>query len=111
MSTFPHFRMANFQGSDFKSTGVSQSKNESGLNEYAGSLFDPSLTWKDIKWLRSVTKLPIVIKGVLSGIVPITLIEKDKFVVKSVKIISNFYGASCTLMFGHVILALKFTTR
>ena len=64
-------RMANFEGLKRKSMseGVSQSKEVSGLNEYASSLFDPSLTWKDIDWLRSITKLPIVIKGILTGIV------------------------------------------
>ena len=60
-------RMANFEALDFKGSGVSQSKNESGLSEYAGSLFDPTLTWKDIDWLKSLTKLPIIIKGILSG--------------------------------------------
>lgn len=59
--------MANFKGMDFKSSGVSQAKKQSGLNEYANSLFDPSLTWKDVKWLRGVTKLPIVLKGILTG--------------------------------------------
>ncbi|XP_006816418.2 2-Hydroxyacid oxidase 2-like [Saccoglossus kowalevskii] len=30
------------------------------------SLADPSLTWEFIAWMRSVTKLPIVLKGILS---------------------------------------------
>ena len=60
-------RMANFEKLDFKGSGVNTAKKQSGLNEYASSLFDPSLTWKDVKWLRNVTKLPIVIKGVLTG--------------------------------------------
>ncbi len=29
------------------------------------TLFDESLTWKDVEWLRSITRLPIVVKGVL----------------------------------------------
>lgn len=61
------FRMANFESLDFKASGVSTSKNQSGLNEYASSLFDKSLTWSDVKWLKSVTKLPIVVKGILTG--------------------------------------------
>jgi len=61
------YRMANFEALDFKGSGVSQSKIESGLNEYANSLFDPSLTWKDVDWLKSVTRLPIILKGILSG--------------------------------------------
>ena len=60
--------MANFEKLDFKSDGVGQSKKESGPNEYVSSLFDPSLTWEDVKWLKTVTHLPIVLKGILTGI-------------------------------------------
>lgn len=60
-------RMANFEALDFKGSGVSKSEKESGLNEYAKSLFDPSLTWKDVDWLMSVTRLPVILKGILSG--------------------------------------------
>ena len=59
--------MANFKSLDFKTKGVSQSKKESGLNEYASSLFDQSLTWEDLKWLKTVTRLPVLVKGVLTG--------------------------------------------
>jgi 4-hydroxymandelate oxidase len=31
-----------------------------------GSLIDPTLSWRDIAWLRTLTTLPIVVKGVLS---------------------------------------------
>lgn len=27
---------------------------------------DPSLTWKDIEWIKKITKLPIVIKGIMN---------------------------------------------
>ena len=43
-----------------------KSKSSSGINEYVSSLFDQSLTWKDVEWLKSISKLPIVIKGVLT---------------------------------------------
>jgi (S)-2-hydroxy-acid oxidase len=59
--------MANFEGLDFQSTGMNSAKKGSGLNEYATSLFDPSLTWKDIDFLKSITKLPVVLKGILTG--------------------------------------------
>jgi 4-hydroxymandelate oxidase len=29
---------------------------------------DPSLTWKDIDWLRSITKLPVLLKGIQNPI-------------------------------------------
>jgi 4-hydroxymandelate oxidase len=38
---------------------------DSGLAAYFASLLDPSLAWKDLAWLRGVTKLPIVLKGIV----------------------------------------------
>ena len=40
-------------------------KSGSGINDYVTSLFDQTLTWKDITWLKTLTSLPIVVKGVL----------------------------------------------
>ncbi len=37
----------------------------SGLAAYFASLLDPTLTWKDVDWLRSVTKLPVLVKGIV----------------------------------------------
>ena len=37
----------------------------SGLAAYVASLLDPALTWKDIEWLLRVTKLPVLVKGIL----------------------------------------------
>ncbi|XP_014599549.1 PREDICTED: peroxisomal (S)-2-hydroxy-acid oxidase GLO5 isoform X1 [Polistes canadensis] len=60
-----HLRLANFEGA--LSDKVTTSKTGSGLNEYVSELFDPSLSWKDITWLKSNTKLPIVLKGILTA--------------------------------------------
>jgi 4-hydroxymandelate oxidase len=38
---------------------------ESGLAAYFASLLDPSLSWRDVAWLRERTRLPIVVKGVV----------------------------------------------
>lgn len=35
-------------------------------NEIYNALFDPKLTWKDVEWLRSLTRLPVLLKGVLN---------------------------------------------
>lgn len=40
---------------------------ESGLGTYFAGLIDAALSWKDLDWLASITKLPIVIKGVVRG--------------------------------------------
>ncbi len=39
----------------------------SALAPYIASLWDSGLTWELLAWLRSVTSLPIVVKGVLRG--------------------------------------------
>ncbi|MQA88617.1 MAG: alpha-hydroxy-acid oxidizing protein [Gemmatimonas sp.] len=39
----------------------------SGLAAYVNTMFDPSLSWSDLEWLCSSTKLPVLIKGVVRG--------------------------------------------
>jgi isopentenyl diphosphate isomerase/L-lactate dehydrogenase-like FMN-dependent dehydrogenase len=39
----------------------------SGLARTVSAEFDPSLTWEVLGWLRSVTRLPIVVKGILTA--------------------------------------------
>jgi len=39
----------------------------SGLAAYVASLLDPDLTWDDLDWLRSITSLPVLVKGVVRG--------------------------------------------
>ena len=39
--------------------------NDSGLAAYFASLLDPSLCWKDLSWLSSITRLPVIIKGIV----------------------------------------------
>jgi 4-hydroxymandelate oxidase len=41
--------------------------NDSGLAVWFASQLDASLTWKDLEWLRSLTDLPIVVKGIVRG--------------------------------------------
>ncbi|XP_004144436.1 peroxisomal (S)-2-hydroxy-acid oxidase GLO4 isoform X1 [Cucumis sativus] len=36
------------------------------LESFVNGAFDPSLCWKDIAWLKSITCLPILIKGILT---------------------------------------------
>jgi isopentenyl diphosphate isomerase/L-lactate dehydrogenase-like FMN-dependent dehydrogenase len=37
------------------------------FHEALGEVVDPSLTWRDLEWLRSVCSLPLVVKGILSA--------------------------------------------
>jgi 4-hydroxymandelate oxidase len=32
-----------------------------------GEVVDPTVTWRDLEWLRSISKLPLVIKGILTA--------------------------------------------
>jgi 4-hydroxymandelate oxidase len=38
---------------------------ESALYKYFAQLTDSSLSWKDVAWLKSITKLPVLVKGVV----------------------------------------------
>jgi 4-hydroxymandelate oxidase len=37
----------------------------SGLASYFAALLDPGLTWDALDWLRSVTRLPVLVKGIV----------------------------------------------
>ncbi|MBP0449340.1 alpha-hydroxy-acid oxidizing protein [Kitasatospora sp. RG8] len=39
----------------------------SGIADHALEQFDPTLTWADLAWLRERTRLPLVLKGVLTA--------------------------------------------
>jgi isopentenyl diphosphate isomerase/L-lactate dehydrogenase-like FMN-dependent dehydrogenase len=40
---------------------------DSALAAQAASLLSPSVTWDDVDWLRSITSLPVLVKGVLAA--------------------------------------------
>jgi 4-hydroxymandelate oxidase len=40
---------------------------ESAVARHSKEQFDASITWEDLAWLREVTSLPLVLKGVLTG--------------------------------------------
>ena len=44
----------------------SGSANESSLARYIADMWDANLTWDDVDWLRSISPLPVIIKGILS---------------------------------------------
>lgn len=46
---------------------VARWSGSSSFFEFTHQLWDPSLTWEVIAWLRSLTTLPIVVKGILTG--------------------------------------------
>uniref|UniRef100_A0A8C5PC91 (S)-2-hydroxy-acid oxidase n=2 Tax=Leptobrachium leishanense TaxID=445787 RepID=A0A8C5PC91_9ANUR len=55
----PHLKVKNFEG---------VFEEHCGPDNYGvpANTLDPSISWKDIYWLRSITRLPIIIKGILT---------------------------------------------
>ena len=47
--------------------GMPESERGSAFAKYVAELLDPSVTWKDIAWLRSLTSLPLVLKGIMTA--------------------------------------------
>ena len=43
-----------------------QMERQSALAEYVADLLNDSLTWDDVAWIRSISKLPVVLKGILT---------------------------------------------
>ena len=37
------------------------------MSEYFATLVDGAITWKDVAWVRSVSALPLVLKGILAA--------------------------------------------
>lgn len=82
-------RLANFLPQTREGDEACVSTCGSALEEYSKNLIDPSLTWADIKWyiqafakffcrdlspllltrlrLKTITQLPIILKGILTG--------------------------------------------
>ena len=50
--------------------GAAAWPSDSSFIEYVHNLLDPGIRWESIAWLKSITKLPILIKGVLRDDVP-----------------------------------------
>ncbi|KAF1999982.1 hypothetical protein P154DRAFT_522767 [Amniculicola lignicola CBS 123094] len=51
-------------GSNVQNTGGEDVDRSQGAARAISSFIDPSLSWKDIPWFQSITKMPILLKGV-----------------------------------------------
>ncbi|XP_066524190.1 hydroxyacid oxidase 1 [Hoplias malabaricus] len=60
-----HLRLANFESPDLAFSSKEGYGEDSGLAVYVAQAIDPSLKWEDIAWLKRITSLPVVVKGVL----------------------------------------------
>jgi 4-hydroxymandelate oxidase len=62
----PHLHIANFADPSMRDV-MPQMPGASGLEVVVQRLFDQSLTWDALAWLKSITALPIVVKGILTA--------------------------------------------
>lgn len=62
----PHLTMANLREEEEPEIHADR-PGASGLALHADARFDQSLTWDVIDWLRSITSLPIIIKGIVTA--------------------------------------------
>ncbi|XP_036398962.1 hydroxyacid oxidase 1 [Megalops cyprinoides] len=60
-----HLRLANFASPDLAFSSKEGYGDDSGLAVYVAQAIDPTLQWEHIAWLKSVTSLPVVLKGVM----------------------------------------------
>ncbi len=58
-----NFRLGHFEGGMLANLPADVA--DSGLAAYISSLYDISLNWKHVQWLSEITKLPILLKGIL----------------------------------------------
>lgn len=56
--------LKSFEGLDL---GNTVKMNGSALAAYATSQIDRSFSWKDMKWLQTITSLPILVKGIITA--------------------------------------------
>ncbi|XP_044496698.1 peroxisomal (S)-2-hydroxy-acid oxidase-like isoform X2 [Mangifera indica] len=59
-----HLTLKNFEGLDL---GKIDKTNDSGLASYVAGQVDRSLNWKDVQWLKTITPLPIIVKGIITA--------------------------------------------
>lgn len=55
----------NLEGNEMKA--INPAHAESGLSAYINELWENNLSWEHLDWLKSVTDMPILLKGILRG--------------------------------------------
>jgi isopentenyl diphosphate isomerase/L-lactate dehydrogenase-like FMN-dependent dehydrogenase len=59
----------NMQLENLYDAGLKQAQGDhvSALNDFIARNLDASLTWSDIQWLRQISRLPIIVKGIMTS--------------------------------------------
>ena len=82
-----HLELGNFPASHTAQHHHGSGKG-SALAQYIAEMWDPGLTWEDVDWLRSISPLPVVVKGILDPRDAVHAIEHGA----SAVIVSNHGG-------------------
>ncbi|KAJ2549406.1 hypothetical protein EV175_004463, partial [Coemansia sp. RSA 1933] len=61
-----HLTMANFVDHT-KARVEGKGENQSGLAAYVASQIDPTLSWAHVAWVKSIARIPVLVKGVLTA--------------------------------------------
>ncbi len=61
---------------------------DSGLAAYVADVIDPGLSWPDVAWLRSITRLPVLLKGLVRADDAVRAVEHGA----SAVVVSNHGG-------------------
>ncbi|CAD6197067.1 unnamed protein product [Caenorhabditis auriculariae] len=60
-------KFANFENSVTKAEMPTGGAGKSGFMQYVSAQIDPSLSWETLRWIRTKTDLPILVKGVMTS--------------------------------------------
>lgn len=92
--------MANFESPDLAFSSKEGYGEDSGLAVYVAQAIDPSLKWEDIAWLKRITSLPVVVKGLLRG-------ERSSWEEQAQRLLKAalWFGLSSLRLFSSIILS------
>ncbi|KAG0545796.1 hypothetical protein BDA96_02G393000 [Sorghum bicolor] len=60
-------RFVNLEGLMSLDKDIDSAEGGSKLERFSRETLDPSLSWKDVEWLKSITSLPILLKGIITA--------------------------------------------
>lgn len=68
-SQWPPKRERNIRNNYQRGGGINRQRSsaEAGRPTRDGGTADPAATWKDLEWIKSVSELPVVAKGIMTG--------------------------------------------
>uniref|UniRef100_A0AC35UHV3 FMN hydroxy acid dehydrogenase domain-containing protein n=1 Tax=Rhabditophanes sp. KR3021 TaxID=114890 RepID=A0AC35UHV3_9BILA len=58
---------SNLHLGNFESSKFGDREGTGDLNKFTANTFDSSITWKEVKWLKDIAGLPVIIKGLMRG--------------------------------------------